>query len=59
MGYLDDKRKRAWQIVLDSLGEYDSTEEAIEDFHQFFLNSEWPDDECPGCRRPAAYCRCP
>jgi hypothetical protein len=52
MGYLDDKRKRAKQIIIDSLSEYDSAEEAIEDFHQFFLNSEWPDDECPG--RPAA-----
>jgi hypothetical protein len=52
MGYLDDKRKRAKQIIIDSLSEYDSAEEAIEDFHQFFLNSEWPDDECSG--RPAA-----
>jgi hypothetical protein len=48
LNMVDDKRERAWQIVLDSLGEYDSTEEAVEDFYQYFLNSEWPDDECSG-----------
>jgi hypothetical protein len=59
MTYLEQQQRRAWDIILDSLSEYDTTEEAIEDFHQFFLNSEWPDDECRGCSRPNYYCACP
>jgi hypothetical protein len=57
---IDVEMERAWQIVKDIANAYyDSTDEAIEDCHQYFLNSERPEDICHGCNRRVADCICP